>query len=136
MSYLIPRSPFSVPTLSSFFDDDNWGIVSNMPSGVSIAEDDKKVYIEVAVPGIPSKNIDLTFEKGVLRIVAESKEDVQEGKKYFRHAMRSFSYQVAVPGEIDLNVEPEAEVKDGVMKVTFSKSPKTQPKKIFIKTGK
>jgi HSP20 family protein len=133
MSYLVPRSAFPFGGLSSFFDEDNWGIMSNMPNGISLAEDDKHVYIEVALPGVSSKDVDLTFEKGVLRVVAERKEEEKEGKKYFRQATRSFSYQVTVPGEIDLNAEPEAALRDGVMKVTFMKSPKVQPKKIAVK---
>jgi len=53
--------------------------------------------------------------------------------KYYRKATSSFSYRVAVPGEIDLNVEPEAESKHGVMRVIFAKHPKMQPKKITVK---
>ncbi|MBI5150994.1 MAG: Hsp20/alpha crystallin family protein [Candidatus Pacebacteria bacterium] len=138
MSYFIPRSLMSLPGLglSSFFDDDAFGLVGNVPNGLSLAEDDKHVYVEAAVPGVYSKDIDVLFEKGVLRIVAEGVKEEKEGKKYFRRASSSFSYQVAVPGEIDLSVEPEAEIKNGVMHITFVKSPKTQPKKISVKSAK
>ena len=42
---------------------------------------------------------------------------------------------IAVVGDIDPNKEPVAVTKNGVMKVTFIKSPTTQPKKIPVKTG-
>jgi HSP20 family molecular chaperone IbpA len=39
---------------------------------------------------------------------------------------------VAVPGKIDLNKEPTAEVKDGVLTVTFEKSEVSKPKKLKV----
>lgn len=135
MSYLIPRSFMSFPGLglSSLMDDDSLSFTSSAPNGLSLAEDDKHVYVEAAVPGVDAKDIDITFEKGVLRIVAESKVEEREGKKYFRRATSSFSYQVVIPSEIDMNTEPEAEVKNGVMHISFTKSAKVQPKKIAVK---
>ncbi len=120
--------------LSSLMDDDSLAFTSSLPNGLSLAEDDKHVYVEAAVPGVDAKNVDITFEKGVLRIVAETKTEEKEGKKYFRRATSSFSYQVAIPAEIDMNAEPEAEIKNGVMHVVFMKSAKVQPKKIAVKS--
>lgn len=120
--------------LSSFMDDDSLAFTSSVSNGLSLAEDDKQVYVEAAVPGVDAKNIDITFEKGVLRIVAESKTEERGGRKYFRRATSSFSYQVAIPAEIDMNAEPDAEVKNGMMHVTFTKSAKVQPKKIAVKS--
>ena len=136
MSYLVPRSLMSFPGLglSSLMDDDSLAFTSSLPNGLSLAEDDKHVYVEAAVPGVDAKDIDITFDKGVLRIVAESNTEEREGKKYFRRATSSFSYQVAIPSEIDMNSEPEAEVKNGIMHVTFAKSAKVQPKKIAVKS--
>jgi HSP20 family protein len=111
-------------------------MMSNVPSGLSVSEDDRNVYIEAAVPGVDPKDIDVTFEKGMLRIVAEAKKEEKEDRKYFRRALRSFSYQVSIPTEVDLNTEPQAEVKEGIMVLTFTKSEKMQPKKISVKTGK
>jgi HSP20 family protein len=133
MSYLIPRGALSFPSLMNSFLDDDWGSMSSMPNGLSIAEDDKHVYVEAAIPGVNADDVDMSFEKGILRIVAESKKEEREGKKYFRKASSSFSYQVAVPGEVDLSIEPEAEVRDGIVHITFTKAAKAQPKKISIK---
>lgn len=43
---------------------------------------------------------------------------------------------MAVPGEVGPEAEPDATVKDGVMKATFAKAPKAKPKKITVKKGK
>lgn len=83
----------------------------------------------------------MTFHKGVLWIKGEAKEEenLPTGKagkkKYYRKATSSFSYRVAIPGDVDSKAEPQASVKHGVMTVAFTKSPAAQPKKIAVKTG-
>ncbi len=132
---IVPSSFWRFPRFPSIWDDDEW-LMPTSSTGLSISEDDKNIYVEAAVPGLDSKDIEVTFEKGVLWIKGEAKEEEEDKKKKFwRKASRAFSYKVAVPGEIDPNKEPEASYKNGVMKVTFAKSPKTQPKKIPVKSG-
>lgn len=133
----ITTRPFwRFPTLSnSWDDDDDWGLRTSLPSGLSISEDEKNVYIEAAVPGVDPKEIEVTVDKGVVWIKGESKQE-EKNKKYYRKAASSFSYRVAVPGDIDPNGEPQAAVKNGVMKVTFAKSPAAQPKKISVREEK
>ena len=134
MNTLIPKrllmSPWLDRDIDQWFDDDI--LTSNNNNGLSIAEDEKNVYVEAAVPGVDPKDIELTFEKGVLLIRAEAQEK-EEKKKMIRQSRKSFVYQVSVPGDIDYNAEPEAKCKNGMMTVKFSKSPKSQPKKIAIK---
>jgi hypothetical protein len=45
----------------------------------------------------------------------------------------SFSYRVAIPSDVDETKEPEATCKNGIMKVTFTKRPEVQPKKISVR---
>ena len=128
MSYdLIPRSFFTFPTLQSIVEDDEFPTLST-PQGVTISEDTEKVYIEASLPGIDPKEVEITFDKGVLWIKGEKKEE-DTGKKYYRKAIRSFSYRVGVPGEIDTSKDPEAMSEHGVMKISFFKSPQSQQKK-------
>ena len=101
-------------------------------SGLSVSEDDKNVYVEAAVPGIDPKNVEVTYDKGVLWVKAE-KEEEEKGKKYYRKASSSFSYRLLVPGSLDPNKEPTAEAKNGIMTVTFAKAAEPKPKKIQIK---
>lgn len=127
---LVPSRFWSFPTLRSWEEEEDW--ISSPSTGVSISEDDKNVYIEAAVPGLNSEDIEVTFDKGIVWIKGEAKEE-EKKKKYYRKSASSFSYRIAVPGEIDPNVEPEATYKNGVMTVTFAKSPKVAPKKITVK---
>ncbi len=135
---LIPRRLLSFPSLSlpAFWDEDEeWLAYPSTQSGLSVYEDDSRVYVEAAVPGIDPKNVEVTFQDGYLWIRGETKEEEEDKKKkYYRKASRSFSYRVAIPGDIDSNKDPEATYKHGVMTVAFAKSPKAQPKKIRVKT--
>lgn len=128
--------PWRLTRLPSIWDEDEDIFpVSGVPGGLSVSEDDKHVYVEASLPGIDPKDIDITFDKGVVWIKGEAQEEKEEKKKYYRKATTSFSYRVAVPGEIDQMAEPDATYKNGVMKVIFAKSPAAQPRKIQVKAG-
>lgn len=130
---LVPSPFWRFPVSGGFWnDEDDMTVPTHGTNSVSIAEDDEHVYVEVALPGIDPKEVEITFDKGVLWVKGEVKEE-EKKKKYYRKAVGSFSYRVSVPGEIDATNEPEAQSKHGVMTVTFRKSPKTQPKKITVK---
>lgn len=130
MSYLVPKSFWSFPSL---VDDEDWGYMSNLPSGLSLSEDSKNVFAEAAIPGVDPKDVDITFEKGIVKITASSKKEEKEGRKFWKRSQSEFSYQFSVPADVDMSQDPEAEVKDGVVRLVFAKSPKSQPKKITIK---
>lgn len=134
---LIPSRLLSFPSMrmpSFWNDEDDWLTTPATPSGLSVSEDENNVFVEAALPGIDPKDVEITFQDGYLWIRGESKEEEKDkAKKYYRQSTKSFSYRVAVPGEINEDVEPEASSKNGVMMVTFAKSPKKQPKKIQIK---
>lgn len=129
---LIPRSFFNMPRMQSIFEEDGWQ--SYLPSsGLTISEDENKVYVEAAVPGIDPDKVDVTFDQGILWIrgSAEEKEEDKQ-KKFYRKGSSSFSYRVAVPSEVNTVQEPKAVYKNGIMKITFTKTPKTEPKKIKV----
>lgn len=130
---IVTRNNFPFSRFPLWTDDEDWTPATS-PSGLAVSEDDKKVYIEAAVPGIDPQDIEVTFDKGVVWIKGESKKEETE-KKFYRRAASSFSYRVAVPGEIDANAEPEATCKNGVMTVAFAKAEKVQPKKIAVKSA-
>ncbi len=101
-------------------------------SGLSVYEDANNIYVEAALPGIPSKDIEIAYEDHILWIKGEVKEEKKEMKVHL-HSSRSFSYRVPLPATVDDKASPEASAKDGVLKVTFKKSKGTKGKKIQIK---
>lgn len=133
---LIPRAFFnSAPSrLSSFLDDEDWSSLQAPPSGLSVSEDDKAVYVEASLPGIDPDKTEVTLDKGVIWIRGSSEEEEEKKeRKYYRKSSSSFSYRVAVPGEVDTNTEPDVSHKNGVIHVTFKKFPVAQPKKLTIR---
>ncbi len=141
---LISRSLWSFPSIRfpfSIFDageeeGDGWLHEFSDLSGLSVSEDENHVYVEAALPGLKPDEIEMTFDKGILWIKAEKKEERHDGtKKYYRKAASSFSYRVAIPGTVDENRHPEAVFKDGMITVTFEKTKKAEPKKIAIRTA-
>jgi len=134
---IIPNSFWGFPSRQLLQEDDENWLSVGMPSGISVSEDETRVYVTAALPGVDEKDVDITFDKGMLWIKGEAKEEEQDKKrKFYRKSASSFSYRIAVPGDLDLSHEPEATYKNGVMTVSFSKSAQAQPKKITVKTGK
>ncbi len=135
---LIPKKYLSFPSLSLpdlWSEEDNWLMTPSTQSGLSVYEDEKFVYVETAVPGIDPKDVEVTYQDGYLWVRAETKkEEKDKNKKFYRQASSSFSYRVAIPGDVDTTKDPDATYRHGVMTITFAKSPKTQPKKIQVKT--
>ncbi len=102
MNMLVPKkllmTPWFPSSLDSLWNDDL--IASNNDNGLSISEDDKNVYVKAAVPGIDPKDIDLTYNKGILTVKGETSEK-EEKKKIIRQSRQSFYYQLTVPGDVD-----------------------------------
>jgi HSP20 family protein len=111
-------------------------LLSSSASDLSIYEDDKAVFVEAPLPGLKPEEMDVTFQKGVLIIRGNKKEEEQDAqRKYYRKANRTFTYSVAIPGNIDESQEPKAEYKHGLIKITFMKQKKAEPKRISIQHG-
>ncbi len=133
---LIPANFWRFPMMpfSSIMDEmEDLMPTSNLFNGLAVSEDEKNVYIEAAVPGVEGKDIDVTFNKGVLSVKAEKKEE-EKGKTYHRRANRSFLYRVVLR-DVDQKAEPQARYKNGIMTVTFVKEASAKPKKIAVKTA-
>ncbi len=101
--------------------------------GLSLAEDKKNVFIEAALPGLRSADIDVTLDNGILHIRGERKiEEQEEDKKIYRQASSSFSYRVALPPNIDAKIDPKTNYRDGILKLTFNKTKSAQGRKIQV----
>lgn len=134
--YFMPQNfwRFPIITVPSLMEDvDELLPTNNFFNGLSVFEDNKNVYVEASVPGIDPKEVEVTFDKGVLTIKAGKKEE-EKGKKYYRKATKFFFYRIA-PADLDPKAKPQAVCKNGVMTVTFAKAPVTKPQRIAVKTA-
>ncbi len=126
--------------IERFFEDDFElptipGVSRLMGQGLNLYETESAIISEAALPGIPEDKIDVTFENGVVRISAASdeKKEEKDKRRYFMSSMNtSYNYSFRLPEGIVQNVEPQADLEDGVLKLTFKKVEKKEPKKIKV----
>lgn len=117
----------------NIWEDEDYGVAGIGSDNLDVYETKDEVVVKANVAGVDPDKVEITFEKGVLTLTAREEMEEKEGKKYYKKATRSYSYRVAVPGNIDLGTEPEAKVNHGIVSVTFKKAEEEKPKKIMIK---
>jgi HSP20 family protein len=99
----------------------------------SVWEDGNSYHVEMDVPGVTRENVDLTYEKGTLRITTErSAPDEQRSGLVDERRYGKVTRTVTLPESIDPD-SIAAELTNGVLHVTVSKKPEAQPKRIEIK---
>lgn len=129
MADLIKRDPFrSLFSLPRWFED--W---DEFPSqrGLKIHETDKDIIVDAVVAGVPSKDIDVDIEDGVLTIRAEKKEEEKKEHEY-RSSSYQYYYTCALSGgQWD---KAEATVEHGVLTVKIPKTEAARPRKITVKS--
>lgn len=116
----------------NIWEDEDWGTPLTSDN-LDVYETKDEVVVKANVAGIDPDKVEITFEKGVLTLSGQEESEEKEEKKFYKKATRSYSYRVAVPGNIDLSVEPEAKIKHGIVSITFKKAEEAKPKKIAIK---
>jgi len=105
----------------------------NEVSGLSMYENDDQIILEAAVPGVKADQIDINLEKGVLWIQAEVINEQPKDVKVHYKMDRKYCYRVHLPVKIDEHHPPEAECRDGIVKVVISKNRLSKPFKINVK---
>jgi len=115
-----------------------------------IYEQNNHLHVELPLPGLNPKDIEVSLNKGVLIVKGESKEEEGEEepqeekkkgkdgtkkKKIYRTSRRSYSYSLALPAQIDEKQEPQAVYTDGILKISMKLAQPSEAKKIAVKTG-
>lgn len=104
---------------------------------VDVFEKDNIYHVRAAVPGLNPKDVEVTFDHGVLRIRGEFKNEFEtdEKAKVYRREYRygMFERVMRLPEDVNYD-EIKAEFADGLLtvKVPKMKFPKVEPKKIEI----
>jgi HSP20 family protein len=102
---------------------------------LSIWEADNNYHVELDVPGVRQEDVDVSFEKGELRISVERKAPEGERKVWYdERGFGQMSRVVALPESADPG-SITAELSGGTLHVTVAKVPEAQPKKIEIKSA-
>jgi HSP20 family protein len=119
------------------WEDEDWP-ETKLTNGLNVYEENDKVKVEAAVPGIASDKIKVTYEDGVLRISAKSEDkDIEKkGQKIIHqwNKVSAFEYTTYLPRPID-SKSLEAKVKDGVITVSAAVAETAKAKEIEVKVA-
>lgn len=126
--------------------DDALGI-SGIPSGirsvspgtspaVNVGRTPKSVEVYAFAPGLDASKIDVTLDRGVLRISGERASGIpEEDPKVNVYARErgagSFARAIALPDDLDPE-QIKASYRDGVLQVSIARREAAQPKRIPI----
>ncbi|MET0759722.1 MAG: Hsp20/alpha crystallin family protein [Flavobacterium sp.] len=106
---------------------------ANLPS-VNLKESDKKLEIEMAVPGMRKEDLKVEIDNDMIIISSEKEEEKEELRKKGNYIKKEFHYQsfyrsFFLPDYIDEN-KIEATYKDGILHVIIGKKVSGKGKKI------
>lgn len=126
-------------SLSSFLDDD-WEFptfpgINRLGQGLNLYETKDQLIAEAAMPGVNEDDIDITVDDNIVRITATSKSQPEDksARRYYMSSMSSsYNYSFRLPEGLSEDKEPEAELNNGILTLTFQKIEKTPPKKVKI----
>ncbi len=137
---LIRYSPNALDLLdnvSSWFDDMFTEPVfgrSGVPA-VDIKETDSEYLMEVELPGLSEKDVEVKLDNNLLTISSakeEKKEEKKNGYIMRERKSSSFARSFVLPEGIDRE-KISAQFKDGVLNLAFPKTPAAKPKMIEVK---
>lgn len=101
----------------------------------NIWEEENKIYVKMAMPGVKKEDIKISVTGDTLSIEGESKEEKEEKeKKYFLKTFQSCSYSQSFNLPSLVNPDGvEAKFEDGVLTITLPKAKESESKQVSIK---
>jgi HSP20 family protein len=119
--------------LDSFGRFSSWG---GWPD-IEVSETDNEIKVTAEVPGLEEKDIDVTFDGGMLSLRGEKRSESEDNERQFSERFYGrFERRVPLDAEIDQD-KVEATFKNGVLTVTLAKTTQAQSKakRIAINKG-
>ena len=106
---------------------------------MDIDETEKEITVSAELPGLKPKDVDISLDDNILTIRGEKRAEMEDKDKHSYHVERtygSFARSVRLPGQVEAE-KIEANLKDGLLKITLPKSQEAQEKsrKIPIKSN-
>jgi HSP20 family protein len=114
-------------------DEDN----TNLPEwglALDVVEDEDAYLVKASVPGIKPDDLEITFNKGMLTIRGEVKDENEntQGQYHLRERRYgSFARTISLPSTVDAD-DIEAQYQNGVLTLKMPKSEELKPRRIPI----
>ena len=102
---------------------------------VDVTETDRKIVVTAEMPGLESKDVDITVSDGILTIKAEKQDERSEKKDEYCYSERRYgctTRSIEPPAYADVE-HVEASMKHGVLTIQVAKQPAKVPQKIEVK---
>jgi HSP20 family protein len=129
MTDLVRRDPlrtlFALPRWADDFD-----FPTAAQRGLKIRETEKDIVLEAVVAGVPSADVNVNIEDGVVTIRAEKSEENKDKNEYSASSYQYYYTAALSGGQWD---KAEAEVEHGVITITIPKTESSRPQKITVK---
>jgi len=113
---------------------------STFTPSLDVAEEEKGFRISVELPGLSENDVDVSFEKNVLRLKGEKRLEKEEKGKNFSRIERTYgSFYRSIPFSTEIDdAKIEAHFDKGVLHIWLPKAPSAirEAKKIQIKSSK
>jgi len=121
--------------------DDRLGLRAGESLGwtpaTDIYEDEEGLSLRFELAGVEPKDVDISFENGVLTLKGERKLEKEERKENYHRIERSygaFTRSFSLPATVDAE-KIRAESKHGALLVHLPKKPEAKPKSIQVKVN-
>lgn len=116
---------------------DDWSQTSEWDLPLDVVEDENTYLVKASVPGIKPEDLEITFDKGMLTIRGEIKDEseITKGQYHLRERrFGTFTRTINLPTSV--NVEKiKAKCEEGILALEIPKSEEVKPKRIEIQSG-
>jgi HSP20 family protein len=104
---------------------------------LDLAETDNELVVKAELPGMDSKDIDISLSDGMLTIKGEKKQEKEEKESDYHFIERSygaFTRSIQLPKQVQRE-KISASYKNGVLRITFPKSEEAKKQEVKIKVN-
>lgn len=103
--------------------------------GLSISEDEERLYIDASLPGVKSEGIKVTLDPRTRHLlISGSGRHERDKAKYLLKGCLNYNYEIPLSNEVNLDHPIDAVSKDGILSITLSKNRGHKPLKIEVKS--
>jgi HSP20 family protein len=91
--------------------------------GLSLSEDEEKLYIDAELPGVAPENVEVTVDPKERKLLIKGQPKAErENVDYHVRQKRKCCYQIPLSNDIDIESAVEAVSKDGILSITLAKN--------------
>jgi len=108
-----------------------WGLA------LDVSEDEDAYLVKASLPGIKPEDLEVTYNKGLLSIRGQVKDDseITKGEYHIRERrFGSFSRSISLPSTVRAD-DIQADYEDGILTLKLPKSEEVKPRRIQVQSG-